>query len=71
MISFEQEVQKIVIEHGVAADRLNKALNNLCMEMYLHGFRDCDVLHKEGTEYNMSEVTKKVTKTMESYKGVE
>ena len=69
MISFEQEIQNVVIKHGIAADSVNKDLVKVAMEMYLHGFRDCDFLNSEGIEYSMVEVTNKVMKSKERYEG--
>lgn len=58
-----------MIEHGVAAERLNKDLINLCIELYLKGFHDCDYLNYTKKEYSLNEVVKIVNKTKENYEG--
>lgn len=67
MIRFEDKVNKLVIEHGIAADRLNKDLINLLTEIYLQGFHDCHYHHYLKKDYILSEVVTKVNKTKESY----
>ena len=67
MIRFEDILQKVVIEHGVASERLNRDLTNMMCEMYMQGFRDCDHANSVGTSYNVDEVKNKVFKLKESF----
>lgn len=50
MISFADRVEAALIPHGVAADRLNKDVTNMLMEVYIEGLRDWDM--ETGSEEN-------------------
>jgi len=67
MIRFEDVVQKIVIEHGIASDRLNKELVEAMLNAYFTGFKDCDTAVAVGKKYSLDEVKKNIFKYKESY----
>ena len=67
MIRFEDEVQRIVVEEGIASERTNKALEDALIGVYLMGFFDCHNCNSQGVQYSPTEVQKQVTRTRESY----
>ena len=67
MIRFEDMLQPVLIEHGIAADRLNRELVDIMMNCYFQGFKDCDTAQAVGRSYNLDEVKTNLFKNKESF----
>lgn len=39
-MNIEMELSKIIIDEGVAADKLNRRLMNLAIDIYMQGYKD-------------------------------
>lgn len=45
---FSDMLQKVIVDLGIASDRVNKVLEKLLADTYIQGFKDCaDFLEKE------------------------
>ena len=71
-MQLDMEIQKLVIEHGIASESVNKSILKLAVDCYIEGFKDCRdhaaEMNKEVvTTPDIEEVRRLVLKSLETY----
>ena len=71
-MKLDMEIQKLVIEHGIASESVNKSILKFGVDCYMEGFKDCRdhaALMNDSvvTTPDHDEVRRSVLKTLETY----